>query len=1491
MRHFIRGLLGALLWVGMSTAQADGFRASYTQEAQPGSAEQRPCGGCDCGGGNSTGFAGASVADPIWTKDGSLHLSYTDIAVGAVFPIQIVRNYDSRAEYDSAVGYGWSFMHDQRLFEYPDGSIIIRSGCGRRDKYVFSGGAYVTPQGGSQGQLTEKTDGTYEFRYRSGSRDLYDVDGRLVARVERSGARQEFLYDSRGKLPLVGTSPRAVDPNAPMVVAYQPRITKIQERGADNTLTGYFVSFAYEDTTGRLLTLTASDGRQISYAHDVTGSATRGNLVSVSGLTDYAQTFAYADPSDKHNLTTITDGAGAEPVVNTFDTSDRVTKQVEGSSTFALTYPSLGVTEVTETVKNSAGSILQTRVSRREYNAAGYLVKNTDPNGHELRYTYDANNQITRTELWEKSGTTLALMKAVDTTYTAQGLKLTESVTLDSGEVVTTAWTYDNGWVSSEQTTSTASAQLFRTEYTFNRDANGIPLTIATIKARKDDGTFATTAYTYCSAADAAAGNTTCPDTSLVKSINGPRTDVNDFTTFTYYGSTDTSGCDQATGSCYRRGDLKSVVNALNQEVEFLRYDASGRPNRIRDANNVVAEMTYHPRGWLQQSAIRGADDAVTTDDAITQYQVDARGNLTQSTSPDGNTLTMTYDSRDRLTKIRDQAGNEVRYTLDSSGNRTKEEAYDSGNIQRRVQSFVYDKWSRLIQLTGSTAAQTTNITYDAAGRTNKTVDPNLVEATQVYDDLDRLISSMADAKSGGIQAVTQYNYDAAGNLRLVTDPNGRVTSYVYDALGRLMQQTSPDSGTTSFTYDDAGNRKSQTDARGIVSNYTYDALNRLLTVTYPTAAEGVTRTYDTVNAVCSVGETFSTGRLAKIVDQSGTTEYCYDRFGNVARKVQTTAGLAFTVRYSYTLANQLKTLMYPDGTVVDYARNTQGRISEIGATLSGGTRQVLLGSATYYPAGPSSGWTFGNGRTLVRVYDKDYRASTIKDAGVDGLDIGLRYDNASYLTQLTNAALATTPKAKYAYDSLGRLLKTSDGSTNAAIETYTYDSTGNRTSLALGAAAAQAYTYEATSHRLTQVDGEARSYDATGNLTAIGGIAREYVYNDSGRMSVAKQAGIIKATYEYNGLGEQVRRATSISTVFVYDEAGHILGQYNSAGIPLHQYVWMNGQTVGVIANNTLHYVESDHLGTPRTVIDATRQKAIWAWDMKSEAFGNSVPATDPDADGIAFVYDLRFPGQRYDSASGLNYNYFRDYDASTGRYIQSDPIGLGGGISTYAYAGSSPTGMTDPSGLVYGDGVLEMEDVFFGPTYWMREQMGLSAELPQGAVDFAAGWGDMVSFGITNQVRNAMGTNGNVNRCSSAYGWGEAAGFANTIAIGAAGGAKAAVSGYANFSHSLFPARWATGALKNRKWWLDNRFGKWLAGRRSHNRLNGDYVPWQLHARMDALAYRSLSAVDKLRAGIPFGPLRQAINRIPYLPGSALFGVGSAMMNSSGDDCGCGN
>jgi RHS repeat-associated protein len=448
-------------------------------------------------------------------------------------------------------------------------------------------------------------------------------------------------------------------------------------------------------------------------------------------------------------------------------------------------------------------------------------------------------------------------------------------------------------------------------------------------------------------------------------------------------------------------------------------------------------------------------------------------------------------------------------------------------------------------------------------------------------------------------------------------------------------------------------------------------------------------------------------------------------------------------------------------------------RIKEIGALLPTKTRAVLLNAATYYPAGPSAGWTFGNGRVMTRTYDKDYRASTIKEAAVGGIDIGLRYDNAGYLTQLTNAALATTPRAKYQYDALGRLLKTSDGSSNAAIETYTYDATGNRTSLALGTAAAQAYTYQSTSHKLTQVGSVGRTYDAMGNLTSVGGVTREYVYNNAGRMSATKQNNATTATYQYNGLGEQVKRTVGATvTVFVYDEGGMLLGQYTGTGTPVQQYVWMDTMPVGVIgSNNTLHYVEADHLGTPRAVIDATRQTAIWQWDLKNEAFGNTAPNADPDADGTAFNLDLRMPGQRYDQASGLYYNYFRDYDPATGRYTQVDPIGLAGGISTFGYVGGNPMGLKDPRGLDWADPLWGMVyqasngwdgniDPVFAAVY--SATGGWSPD--QSTVDFSAGFGDAASFGLTDWIRDRNGTNYQVNKCSGSYLSGTAASVAMT-------------------------------------------------------------------------------------------------------------------------------
>jgi len=116
---------------------------------------------------------------------------------------------------------------------------------------------------------------------------------------------------------------------------------------------------------------------------------------------------------------------------------------------------------------------------------------------------------------------------------------------------------------------------------------------------------------------------------------------------------------------------------------------------------------------------------------------------------------------------------------------------------------------------------------------------------------------------------------------------------------------------------------------------------------------------------------------------------------------------------------------------------------------------------------------------------------------------------------------------------------------------------------------------------------------------------------------------------------------------------------------------------------------IETDHLGTPRVVSDGNQ--AIWRWDLitgnastgGSNAFGDRPANQDPDGNGKSYRFDLRFPGQIHDPETQLNYNYFRDYEPGTGRYVESDPIGLGGGINTYGYVEGNPLDGTDPMGL----------------------------------------------------------------------------------------------------------------------------------------------------------------------------------------------------------------
>jgi RHS repeat-associated protein len=237
----------------------------------------------------------------------------------------------------------------------------------------------------------------------------------------------------------------------------------------------------------------------------------------------------------------------------------------------------------------------------------------------------------------------------------------------------------------------------------------------------------------------------------------------------------------------------------------------------------------------------------------------------------------------------------------------------------------------------------------------------------------------------------------------------------------------------------------------------------------------------------------------------------------------------------------------------------------------------------------------------------------------------------------------------------------------------------GNRTSQTQSSTT-KTHTYASTSNRQTGFDGEAIGYDESGNrISDIDG-ARTYVYNAAGRLVEVKTGASTLATYAYNALGQRVQKDDQVQeTEFVYDLEGNLIGEYDD-GTPIREYVYLNGVPVLRIEGATKFYLHPDHLGTPRSATDSAKD-IVWTWG--GEAFGSNLPDEDPDNDATDTTVNLRFPGQYFDAETGHHYNYFRDYEPLMGRYVQSDPSGLNGGMNTYAYAQQDPVGAFDPRGL----------------------------------------------------------------------------------------------------------------------------------------------------------------------------------------------------------------
>jgi len=782
--------------------------------------------------------------------------------------------------------------------------------------------------------------------------------------------------------------------------------------------------------------------------------------------------------------------------------------------------------------------------------------------------------------------------------------------------------------------------------------------------------------------------------------------------------------------------EFSLMDGTTSRPQQRLAYDLGGRVLWRASHLGIVARNRYDTEGHLLEASLESASFKQSQ-----HHAYDKLARLVATIDSAGRGQQFNWDDAGQLASSIDALGRMKRFDYDARGN--LETVIEPTGIigQEAALRFAYDAHGNTIAVVAPNGATTRTITDDF-GRAIAVISPDSGQITRQYDAADKVISS-TDALGNR----ADHEYDAAGRLIKQTIISiAGLGPRIRPATGN--DQPAPPmvtrwkyQGSRLIALEHAGQREQYDyDERHRLAAKTVN-----LTLANGTLATYITRyTYDKRDQLASIS--LPDGSLLHYRRNGQNQVTALERTRLRSPWLSWLLPAQTIVTGIERDIVELKHFTYGNGIEAHYQRSKEGALARIvhrhpkvmlpkmqTADINRAL-DILVGLTPALAASPDTVAS----ATPVQTAAPAPISATKPPQSLPGA-LGLPQDPRAlmdhrYLWDAQGNLLHTNRRNgadTYAYDAQDQLIITEaikSGTTGSpTYNRYAYDGTGNRLLAQEGIADQQELqrnTYKASYAAATNrwqgsMDAhKLASYDASGQPQQFG--ARTYAWNAMGNLAHASENGKQLGTYRYNHRGERISKTTPHSQVNYLYENRKLTTELDAQGRITRQYLYLGDQPIATIdfAGNgngnphnspptknfgseirqfaidtfsditlifnswlgkteTIGYLHNNHLGATETVTDVTGQLL---WRASYDAFGKVADVIGKRS----YLQPLRLPGQYEDAETGLYYNDHRYYDPQRGQYLTPDPLGLLGGLNSYAYAANNPLKNIDPSGLI---------------------------------------------------------------------------------------------------------------------------------------------------------------------------------------------------------------